>query len=291
MDTVTISSIVTLSVAAAPILGTAAFFLVGLIVWWRTGSSITILSRLWRLLHGKMSPAVPAISGYLAAQAEVARLSFETGARFRTAQQAERVIAWSIRHDESLCDAAACGPYFDFELPGLKDRSSQPKPWAIVGIGAFFATLSIAILTAALFMIPDRAILRLTATGTWLTIDRESVKPMTFAPGFTLARCSRDYSAIPPSAGFTPAEVGALCDAVKAESPASLGRFIDRSIAGQRQVLGVIAVTLACWAWPTYATLRHAGKANAMRKRLRRKAATGADRAAAASSQEERIGD
>lgn len=83
MDTATISSIVTLSVAAAPILGTAALFLVGLIVWWRTGSSITILSRLWRLLHGKMSPAVPVISGYLAAQAEVARLSFETGARFR----------------------------------------------------------------------------------------------------------------------------------------------------------------------------------------------------------------
>ncbi len=277
MDTATISSFFTLTVAAAPILGTAAMFVLGLIVWWRTGSSITILSRLWRLLHGKSSAAVPAISDYLGAQAEVARLCFETGAKLRTSQQAERLIAWSIRHDESLRDAAACGPYFDFEVPCLKDRSSQPRPMTIMAIGTAFVVLLLAILTVTLFSIPDRAILKLNTTGTWLSIDRETAKPLTGAPGFALSACHADYKLITAHSGFSQADIGALCGAFKAENMASLGRFVDHSIQSQRRVFAVMAAIMAWWAWPAYTTLRHASKANAMRARLRRKAAAGAE--------------
>ncbi len=248
MDTATISSLVTLTVAAAPILGAAAMFVLGLIVWWRARSSITILSRLWRMLHGKANAAVPAISDYLAAQAEVARLCFETGASLRTAQQAERVIAWSLRHDESLHDAAACGPYFDFEAPALKDRSCQPPPWAIVAIATAFAMLLLAILAVSLLSVPNRAILKLNTTSTWLTIDRESAKPLAGSAGFQLSACHADYKLIPAHAGFSQADIAALCDAFKEENNASLGRFIDQSIHTQRQVFAVMAAIMAWWA-------------------------------------------
>lgn len=271
MDIATISSLVGVFITAAPIIGTLAIALLGLIVWWRTGSSIPIFARLWNLFYGTSSATAPAVAEYLEAQAGVMRLRFETGATIRTLEHAKRLIDWSQQHDESLADAAACGPCFNFETPGLNEKlvPSKAKMLSAFTIAFFLILIT---LGAGIATIPERALLRLNATGTWFLADQSSYKPFRSAPGFKLDQCNADYNSIAEKGGFTRTEITLLCDAYKSEKREKHIEYLDRAIAEQRKALAFVAGYCALLALPTLVILRYGGNARAMRRRLREKA-------------------
>ena len=276
MDMTTISNLSNSGLSLGAVFTAILLSMLAVLIRWRTGSSLTLLSRLWKLFHGKTNATVPFIKEHLDSQASVMELRFKIGVPARTEQHARRLTAWGADHDESLVDAVRCGPHFDFERPGLKDPSEQPTDKAIAGISMLFLICAVMALCFLWMTSADRALLKLKPTGTWFSMTAQDVRPL-FAEGFQLKNCPLALSGKLPLTGFTAADIKLLCDAVREEEPAHLASYLKQSLASQRGLFGGFMLLFIIPLFPLYATVRHSTNANAMRERLRRKAVARAD--------------
>lgn len=206
-----------------------------LLIRWRTSSSHTVFARLWRLFHGKAHTAAPKLKDYLDSQEATLQFRFTSGVPARTEQHARRLIEWAEEHDESLGDAVRCGPCFDFELPGLKDRSEQAGRGVRLLVGGAFLILLYIGIGLSWFALYDKPLLRLRATNTWFSITAETARPLWSGEGFAFSRCAAAGSEDDGKSGFAPGERKVLCDGFADDSTAAEREtYVERALRGQR---------------------------------------------------------
>lgn len=250
--------------AAAPLtLVTLALF-----IRWRTGSFLTVFSRMWTFFHGKGTASVPFIKNHLDSLTAVMQLNFSIGTRIRTEQHAKRVIQWCERHDESLLDAARCGRQFDWELPGLKE------PFATSGAqrnGASFATFIALIVLAAAFLsiaLYDRALLQLKASGTIFSLSADSAQPLWSDDRLIFAQCGT--VANPSTSGFSPSDAKIICDAFgKKEEESDRAKYVSKTLAEQRSASLILCLMSFALTYLPFKIMSDNQRAKEMRDRLR----------------------
>lgn len=242
--------------------------LLAIFIRWRTGSYLTVFSRLWTIFHGKTPAASLPIKEYLEAQTSVSRLRFQTGAKVRTEEHARRLLEWSAANNESLTDAAACGPYFDFELPGLKDRSTLPGPLQKTFYALGFVSLLVAFWLMMILVAYDKPLLRIKSTGTWVAFTAESAEPFLGSGKLALTQCGA-AGTVPKSSGpFAAADVTVICSIARSRTPAQLRQ--DMGVTLREQKASALAAALSC-VLLTYPLIRMGifiDNANSMRRRL-----------------------
>lgn len=245
-----------------------SLLLLAIFIRWRTGSYLTVFSRLWTIFHGKTPAASLPIKDYLDAQTSVSRLRFQTGAKVRTEEHARRLLEWSTTHNESLTDAAACGPYFDFELPGLKDYSALPGPLQKTFYGLCFAALLMAFWLMMMLVAYDKPLLRIKSTGTWVAFTAESAEPFLGSGKLALAQCGT-AGTVPKSGGpFVATDVTVICSIAQSRTPEQLRTDLDVTLREQKASAFAAAILCALLTYPLIQTGIFIDNAKAMRRRL-----------------------
>ncbi|WEF35345.1 DUF6216 family protein [Pseudoduganella chitinolytica] len=241
-----------------------ALVLTAFVIWRRTRSSHILLTRLWRLFHGKSDCKVPAIGDFLDEQTAIHQFRFTTGIQIRNVQQARR-LATLFRDDSAMLNKiAAAGPHFDLDAMQLRPREQLPRLFGMACASLAYALAAWSLVAVLVALTVDRAFLRITATGTWLTLDTNYAKPMSERMGFRLDAC-KPASLPPDTGGFSPEEAAAICRAFGAPDNAP---FIRTSIQEQRWMLGVLLVLLAYLIAELHRWLAYAKGARALKRRL-----------------------
>lgn len=270
MDNFVISDLKTFAIVASAI-GTP--LALALLVAWRTKSFLTILSRLWSLFHGKAPSAVPFINEYLSTQSAVVQLVFSTGAKVRTKKHAKRVVDWCTKHDESLEEAVRCGPYFDWELPGLNEtRKRNPLP-------SFLAVLAFCACAGGLFAIAayDKPILRVNGTSTWFGITPDYAQPLFSSQILAFKQCEEISLNKTDHQGRSVQDFKLLCRIFGSEKVEDRRTYIAKELREQKIVAGVYSVVFLLMMLIPIRTLAQQERAKKMQKRLRLNATTRSD--------------
>ncbi|AVR96244.1 DUF6216 family protein [Pseudoduganella armeniaca] len=242
-----------------------ALIVTAFVIWRRTGSSHILLTRLWRFFHGKADCKVPAIGDFLDEQTAIHQFRFTTGIQIRNVQQARR-LASLFRADSAMLNRiAAAGPYFDLDSMRLRPQEELPRLFAMGGASLAYALAAWALVATLVAISVDRAFLRITATGTWLTLDTAYAKPMSDKPGFRLEACGKPASIVPGISGFSADDIATICQAFGTTNAAPT---IHTSIQEQRWMLGILALLLVYMIVELHRWLAHAKGALALKERL-----------------------
>lgn len=240
----------------------------GLLVAWRTRSFLTIFSRLWSLFHGKTTSTVPSIKEYLDSQSAVMHLIFSTGAKARTEKHATRLIDWCRKHDESLEDAVRCGPYFDWELPGL-DETRKRKPGASIAALLLFLAFAGTLLAVSAY---DKPILRMKATSTWFVITADHAEPLFSDQRLAFEQCGKPSGGDAPQHEFSAQDVALLCGIFGHEKIEERRAYFVKTLREQRIIAGLYGfVSLMLMIIPAR-TLAQQDRTRKMQDRLRKNA-------------------
>jgi hypothetical protein len=267
MDTTAISDLGNIGALIGACAAPVTFFAIAFFIRWRTGSFLTVLSRIWTIFHGKTNTSIPYVKQYLDEQAVVMQLIFATGARVRTEQHAKRLIDWSSSNDESLLDAVRCGPYFDWELPGLKRENEQiERNDARVNVGMLLLLLTLA---SVLFgvMIYDRPLMRMKASGTWFTVTTTAAERFWSSRQLTWSSCAKISEGRVIDTGFSAADTKLLCETFTPTKETDMRAFLQRTLTEQRITAGSLSALCFLLMYLPGKVISIKGHAGAMRKR------------------------
>jgi len=208
MDVTSIATLITNSGITALILAT----IIAALIWHRTGSTHTLMNRLWATFNGKKSCTVQPIQDALDEQAALMQFRFTTGLKARTVAQAETLIQWARNNDESVTDIAGCGPYFSIENLAIKDKSAFPKPWSIIAIGLIIFALTLAGALTFLAMGQNKALLQFTESNTLFWLDTRSADTLWHTRRLALKQCNKPAIELAAEdAGFSAEEISIIC--------------------------------------------------------------------------------
>lgn len=220
---------------ALPVFAVIGLGFLGLYVWRRAGSSHSLMTRLWQLLHGKQECKDPVIGEFLDEQGALLQFRFTTGVRARTRQQAQALIRWTRENNEDMGHVAACGPYFDLEKVELKEEDRLPSLWHLVGrffVAIVLFTLSLTSAWGIAFL--DDAILQMKKSKVFFSVNAAGAKRFGVSEKLTRDQCSNQTDA---NSTFSPEDREAVCKLLKSEELVS---YINATVKSQRLALAFL---------------------------------------------------
>ncbi|SFY33459.1 hypothetical protein SAMN03097694_0300 [Janthinobacterium lividum] len=150
-------------------------FLFGL-VWLRTKSTHTLMSRLWRISHGKSECTDTEIKKILDNRSALMQFRFTTGIPIRLQSQIQPLIQWANKNREDIDDISRCGIFFDLEKPGLKERTIIEKALTILFLPALCFSLFIMLTFSTATALTDKALIKIKESENWILINNETAK-------------------------------------------------------------------------------------------------------------------
>lgn len=244
------------------VLGAAGLIvLAALVIWWRTKSSHTIMMRIWTFFSSNHGSSIQSIKDFHERQAAFSQFRVTTNLKARTLARAERIIEWSLKHDEDIGDIAIAGRYFDVEKPGLHESAGKLRIWPEVCTLLLFTGLCYAAAVALMFTVPNKALLQLRETHTWMLLGENSAQPLFNQHGFKLASCGSTLA----NTGFTAKDVSLICEGF---SPQETPEFVRSTVIEQRKIFGIFGVISLVYARLLWTSFRARSVARAMYGRL-----------------------
>jgi len=254
----------------------------GLFAWvcWRTRSMHLLMTRVWRVVFGKVDVGDRDLSKFIETRNRLMKFRFFSGINFRTLAQAKRLSKWATENDEEVSDVRACGGYFNRELCQLNEKE---VPGRSVQLGML---IGLCILLALLMfssagMATNRAIYKMKDSGVWfLFSDKEVTKLFGDRHRIDLDDCAKstDVAADAARTPYTPIEYKAIC---KALSDPHVAAGIRETVGQQRVAFGTVSAVLLAAALSMYLTFRQMVAAFDMMLRLSRRRESSSSVAAA----------
>ncbi|MYM69702.1 hypothetical protein GTP45_23070 [Pseudoduganella sp. FT55W] len=204
------------------------------LIWWRTRSGHTILSRIWAFFSlNRGRSTLKFFEQFQEKQAALLQFRFNTGLNVRTLRHMKRVIKWGKKNDEDIGDIKRCGGFFDLEKPGLAESASKIKWWwgvfPFLLAGLFFNGA----VAATVIAVSERALVQLNETKKYMLLSVTDAKPFG-GSGFKFASCAQATS---QDTGFTARERQVICDAVNSSD---ISKIVNRGVQEQRWGFGVL---------------------------------------------------
>lgn len=249
MDAASISSLSSLVAVLATLLPVAAI----LFIWIRTRSLHFPLNRLWQLILGTQEIQDPKIKKLVADQNDLMRFRLAFGINVGSMRKCHQLHDWAKAHDVEMQEIGACGPLFDLQQIGLKEKlpSSAAR--------RFLVFLSLAVLGIAIVLMflmeSERALVKFKDTGRWFLLDANSAQTLfpLRAPRVTSEAC-RQGASVALGTSFSQRELEIICKAFEedvrnssitsASNDKSLSVFIKEALRSQRVPLGSLLILI-----------------------------------------------
>lgn len=209
-------------------------------VWFRSGSTHTIWSRLWRLANGKGSKTQSELQRTLAERDSLMEFRVRTGVKARTTKLATTILKWCDEHDEEIGDVGKCGFYFDTEMVELK---KAPLLWVQIPI----YIVLVALLVINLFMVCALTAPRLwsivpSSDKPWVMLGENDARTWLTHHRFSVDDCTNlKIGAVATQAGISKDSVQIVCDWLKdPKYKLDLSRQINAQRASSAYLLAVL---------------------------------------------------
>ena len=178
------------------------------IVWFRSGSTHTIWSRIWKLANGKSHKSKSALQVALDERDLLMEFRVRTGVKARTTKLAVAIQTWCDEHDEEIGDVGKCGSYFDLE----KVEPKKPPPW-LLQVPLYF--VMVAFIVVSVFLVgtalTPRILSIVPSTGhLWITLGEEDARTFWTHQHFSSAACSNKANVVTET-GVSENDVQIIC--------------------------------------------------------------------------------
>lgn len=246
-----------------PIFGVAIAIAIGIgvfFIWIRTNSSYSILTLLWKIVHGPSEKPEDLIGKYFESESSLIKFRFVSGINARTKKQAEELINWSIDKNESLQDIAKIKNYFDLENLCLIKEKIPTKRKSIFIALIFLLSLLMTIPTTQGIR-SEKALLQFKESGKFFFATTESATTLNGELIIKKENCSTP----PYSFDFTKDEKISMCNIFTNNGQKS---FIFESIKAQRILLTACLFALIFLAFILMKEIRGIIKVNEIRRRI-----------------------
>lgn len=250
----------------------ALLLLIGLtaLVWGRTRSTHSLMTKLWRLFHGSVECKDQKIGKFLDQQSALMEFRFKTGIPVRTKRHAEDLIIWAERNDEDMGNIAACGGYFDLERVTLKDEAQLPRKWMLLCIYLFSFVPLFLCCAMLVAMSVDRALLQIKASGTYFTVSKDYAKAVVSGGKIAPGQCSGVEGFLVK--GFSRDDARVVCNLFESKD---FGSYIDGAVREQRVALAWGVLLFGVMGFAFFKWLVRGVRSREMLKRLRKRAEGG----------------
>lgn len=197
------------------LLAVAVFATIPLIaVWFRSGSTHVIWSRLWRLANGKGNKAQSELQKILTERDDLMKFRVQTGVKARTTKLALAVQTWCKENDEEIGDVGSCGRYFDTEKAELK----MPPSWKLQ-IPLYLVLIGLLVINLFLvggFLTPRLWSIVPSDSRTWVTLGENDARTFWTHHLFSIDDCSKsEASSIAKQAEIPEVDVQIICGWLK----------------------------------------------------------------------------
>lgn len=237
-----------------------------LLVWLRTRSTHTLMSRLWLLFDRKANVSDQTVKRLLKDQSALMQFRFTTGLPVRTLAHVRRLEHWLVTNEENVDAVKGCGPYFNLEVPSLKD--DQPGMLKQGFLALVFTLLLMVSLLLFVGAIQPSAILQTKKSEVLFLLSDKGATTFWSDFSFNAATCNADRNHIQGKTGFQRHEVDAVCALL--ENSAST-TYVQDAVKSQRIVFPCFAAFLLIYAFMVGRYGLNGKEARAMAARLRKK--------------------
>lgn len=220
-------------------------FLFGL-VWLRTKSTHTLMSRLWRISHGKSECTDTEIKGILDNRSALMQFRFTTGIPIRLQSQIQPLIQWANKNREDIDDISRCGIFFDLEKPGLKKKTNIEKALIFLSLPLLCFFLFIMSTFSAATALTDKALVKIKESGNWILINKETAKRVEY---FYLIiydpikkdDCDNLTDMEKGNISLTQNDIELICKTIKENNEKDID-FINRTVKDQRMFFPIFSL-------------------------------------------------
>lgn len=188
---------------------------VGLLVsvfWYRAHTMHSIMERLWRVVAGDTPVSDPRLAEFMDETRELERFRFIYGVSIDSRAQLHRFLAWREQQRLPMLHIQWMREWFDTQAEHFV---RQPHRLTLAWKAAVCLFWLAAMLLALSICVAPPAVMKMKASGVWVTTDGSVVKPAFGLARITLADCGEPAAAQLRSIGFTDNEETLFCAAAR----------------------------------------------------------------------------
>ena len=245
------------------------------LIWKRTKSTHSIMSRIWVIFNGKNKTNDIEINQILDSRSALMQFRFTTGIPIRLRTQINPLISWGYKNCEDLDDIARCGVLFDLEKPGLKKIKKNRKViWSLTLLSLLSVVIYL-MMYSILIATTNKAIVKIKFSDNLVLLGDDSANKITI---FDL----KSYSSLNKerclnkeierqSTELTNDEIGLLCESILKRNNSNL---IKNNVNLQRIIFIPFSLLLAFFSIIIYNILSNIANSISMEKRLKERSIT-----------------
>lgn len=220
-------------------------FLFGL-VWFRTKSAHTLMSRLWRISHGKSECTDIAIKEILDNRSALMQFRFTTGIPIRLQSQIQPLIQWANKNREDIDDISRCGIFFDLEKPGLKNKTNIEKALIFLFLPILCFLLFIMLTFSTATALTDKALVKIKESGNWILINKETARKIEYFYLITYDPIKKDdcdnfSEKEKENTSLTQNDIELICKTIKENNKKDID-FIARTVNDQKTFFPIFSL-------------------------------------------------
>ena len=222
-----------------------AIVLAGLIavagwIYWRVGSTHSMMDRVWHLIFGKMAIKDEKLATFIEASRDVDKFRFVYGLRIGRKEDIHRFLAWIDERQLDIQTIQQIRRWFDPKAKAF--ISPPPKRFRRWHVG--FSVITIAFLTGCFAVTATSfALLQTKGSKIWFLSDGRVIKSLADNWSVELSGCEKsEVVEFLKQKQFTPTESSAVCNGIK---DGSLERLIQGGIKQQRILAGLLEIIFA----------------------------------------------
>ncbi|UCV07962.1 DUF6216 family protein [Dechloromonas denitrificans] len=200
--------------------------------WYRTGTTHSLLERLWRLSAGKVEVGDTHLGKFIKETRDLERFRFMYGLKVGNTEDLHKLLAWLKKHSIDIDLAQRGKKWIDIKTPEIIVLPSQGYVTRQCLAVILYGTLAIG---ASSLSSSQLALLQMKATGTWFLSDAKSVKPLIGNWVIDSEICKGQPTEAPRGTGFSEDETTVVC---KALETSGLNEIV-KSATHQQQLFGL----------------------------------------------------
>lgn len=180
--------------------------------WYRTGTTHSLLERLWRLAAGKVEVGDTRLGKFIKETRDLERFRFIYGLKVGNTEDLHKLLAWLKKHSIDIDLAQRGKKWIDIKTPEIilpPSNGYVVRQWMAV---ILYGTLAIG---ASSIISSQLALLQMKATGTWFLSDAQTVRPLIGNWVIDDKSCSGQSTEPLHSTGFSDNETTLICKAMK----------------------------------------------------------------------------
>lgn len=141
-------------------------------IWFRVGSIISLLERIWRIITGKGEITDQKLSKFNKQMRDIEQFNFVYGLKVRSIEQMHQIIEWIGKHKLSYVDVRSAKKWIDIQSMNVQVPLKSYITWRVVG----FAFSAILLVLSSIPLGSKSALLQFKESKLWFYLDQNQAQ-------------------------------------------------------------------------------------------------------------------